>query len=63
MLGHASIEQTSTYLNVRAGGLLESMRRLDAARIRGNLVANEAPIAGAKVDGAEGLNDREVTVN
>jgi integrase len=32
MLGHASLEQTSTYLNVRQGGLRESMRKLDAIR-------------------------------
>jgi integrase len=32
MLGHASIEQTSTYLNVQQGGLRESMRKLDDIR-------------------------------
>jgi hypothetical protein len=26
------MEQTSTYLNVRAGGLLDSMRKLDTLR-------------------------------
>jgi integrase len=42
MLGHASLEQTSTYLNVQRGGLQESMRRLDQMRERdsqGNLKA------------------------
>ncbi|MCC7034012.1 MAG: site-specific integrase [Acidobacteria bacterium] len=63
MLGHASIEQTSTYLNVRAGGLLDSMRKLDAARIRGNLVANAAPIAAAATEQTVGAHDGEVTVN
>ena len=32
MLGHASLEQTSTYLNVTRAGLLESMKRFDGNR-------------------------------
>jgi len=32
MLGHSSIEQTSTYLNVVAAGLRASMAKSDAAR-------------------------------
>ena len=51
MLGHASIEQTSTYLNVRQGGLRESMRKLDALRsdadARAPLARPEVPDAGA----------------
>jgi integrase len=39
MLGHSSIQQTSTYLNVTATGLQASMRKSDAARIRCNPVA------------------------
>jgi integrase len=38
MLGHSSIEQTSTYLNVTAVGQA-SMRKSDDARIRCNAVA------------------------
>ena len=38
MLGHASLEQTSTYLNVQRGRLRESMRRIDEARSRCNPV-------------------------
>ena len=44
MLGHASLEQTSTYLNVQRGGLRESMRRTDEARSRCNPVVIEPPI-------------------
>jgi integrase len=36
MLGHASIDQTTTYLNVKVGGLQESMRKLDDVRSRCN---------------------------
>ena len=39
MLGHSSIQQTSTYLNVTAVGLQASMRKSDDARIRCNPVA------------------------
>jgi len=34
MLGHASVDQTSTYLNTTVGRLKASMRRLDKARRR-----------------------------
>jgi hypothetical protein len=44
MLGHASLEQTSTYLNVTRVGLHESMRRFDGKVARCNPVANEATI-------------------
>ena len=44
MLGHASIEQTSTYLNVQHGGLRESMRKLEGIRSRCNPVVTEASI-------------------
>lgn len=63
MLGHASLEQTSTYLNVRQGGLRESMKKLDAERMRGNLVANTAPIAGAVTSTSEAASVEQVTVN
>jgi integrase len=40
MLGHASLEQTSTYLNVKKTGLADSMRRFGVpAGTRCNLVA------------------------
>jgi hypothetical protein len=39
MLGHASLEQTSTYLNVQRGGLRDSMRKSDALAQRCNSVA------------------------
>jgi integrase len=39
MLGHASIDQTTTYLNVRLGGLQESRQKMDDVRRRCNSVA------------------------
>jgi integrase len=42
LLGHASLEQTTTYLNVTQTGLQESMARFDALRC--NPVANEATV-------------------
>ncbi|MGH9256758.1 MAG: tyrosine-type recombinase/integrase [Vicinamibacterales bacterium] len=44
MLGHASLEQTSTYLNVTRVGLHESMRRFDVNVARCKPVANEPTI-------------------
>jgi integrase len=60
MLGHSSLEQTSTYLNVQRGGLRESMRQIDEARSRCNpvaitvetehpLISNETEESGGKV--------------
>jgi integrase len=40
MLGHPSLDQTTTYLNVKVGGLQESMRKLDDARSRCNSVVD-----------------------
>lgn len=42
MLGHSSLEQTSTYLNVQRGGLQESMRKTDEFRSRCNPVVSES---------------------
>jgi integrase len=42
MLGHSSLEQTSTYLDVTRTGLHESMRRIDEEVARCKPVANEA---------------------
>jgi hypothetical protein len=44
MLGHASLEQTSTYLNVQRGGLRESMRKVDEFRTRCNPVVSDGAI-------------------
>jgi len=41
MLGHASLQQTSTYLNLTAQGLHESMRKLDDSREACKIVASE----------------------
>jgi hypothetical protein len=42
MLGHASLQQTSTYLNTTLQGLHESMRTLEQARKSCKLVARKA---------------------
>jgi integrase len=67
MLGHASIEQTSTYLNVQPGGLDESMRRSDekraAAGIRCTLLHADAEKAGAARPKTRGRNADKLSVN
>jgi integrase len=63
MLGHASLEQTSTYLNVRAGGLRESMQKLDAQRKLGNLVANGGQLEAAQSATTNAPTRQQVTVN
>ena len=45
MLGHASLQQTSTYLNTTLRGLHDSMRNLEQSRAACNPVASE-PEAG-----------------
>jgi hypothetical protein len=45
MLGHASLEQTSTYLNATLRGLHRSMRAFDQARGLTESTAAEAPRA------------------
>jgi integrase len=47
MLGHRSLEQTTTYLNVTLTGLEESMRRFDEAVARCKPVAKENPVERA----------------
>jgi hypothetical protein len=42
MLGHASLQQTSTYLNATLRGLHESMRNLDRSRPACNPLASTA---------------------
>jgi len=41
MLGHASLQQTSTYLNATLRGLHESMRNLDQSRPACKPLANK----------------------
>lgn len=43
MLGHASLQQTSTYLNTTLRGLHESMRTLEQSRPACNILASPAP--------------------
>jgi integrase len=60
MLGHASIDQTSTYLNAQARGLHKSMREMEASRAARKPPANapaqepppqdeQTPAGGGKV--------------
>jgi integrase len=46
-LGHANISQTSTYLNVEARGLEESMRRFDSPALQ-SVASEEAKVALAE---------------
>ena len=63
MLGHASLEQTSTYLNVTRVGLHESMRRYDQTRIRGTSVSHATPIEQPPVCHAPSQTGAEPLVN
>jgi hypothetical protein len=63
MLGHSSVEQTSTYLNVQRGGLRESMRRIDEVRSRCNPVAIESTADHPMDRNEEAMNADKVTVN
>ncbi len=63
MLGHASIEQTSTYLNVQPGGLSESMRRSNAARIRCTLLHATRDFAPEADPKSSEENAAKVSVN
>ena len=64
MLGHASIEQTSTYLNVEKSGLQDSMRRFGVpAGIRCNPVAIQAATTGEREREARGAAASKSLVN
>ena len=63
MLGHSSLEQTSTYLNVQKGGLRESMRRVDEIRSRCNPVVSEGEAGLPLTHNESEGNGAKVTVN
>jgi integrase len=63
MLGHANLEQTSTYLNVQRGGLRESMRKIDELRSRCNSVVSERPIEHPLGYNGGGVRGDKPTVN
>jgi integrase len=63
MLGHSSLDQTSTYLNVERSGLQDSMRRIDDARSRCNFVVNESVTGHPLPNNGEEENTTQVTVN
>jgi integrase len=62
MLGHKSLEQTTTYLNVTLTGLEESMRRYDESVARCTTVAQTEAIERAPVcnDTAEHAHEHQV---
>ena len=63
MLGHSSLEQTSTYLNVQRSGLRDSMRRIDESRSRCNPVVSEATIEHPSVHNGEDSTSHKPSVN
>ena len=63
MLGHASIGQTSTYLNVAKGGLQDSMRKSDEARTRCTLLHANTESGAAAGSSVGQENAAKVTVN
>ena len=63
MLGHSSLDQTSTYLNVQRGGLRESMQKTDAFRSRCHSVVIERGIDHPVTDNGQDGSSKQVTVN
>jgi integrase len=63
MLGHSSLEQTSTYLNVQRSGLRDSMRRIDESRSRCNPVVSETTIEHPLVHNDDDGQSRKSIVN
>ena len=63
MLGHASLEQTSTYLNVERGGSRDSMRRIDETRSRCKTVVNDGAIEHPVVHNGDDTGTVKATVN
>jgi integrase len=63
MLGHRSLEQTTTYLNVTLTGLEESMRRFDEVVARCKPVANEHPIERAPLCNDAATSDAQPLIN
>ena len=63
MLGHSSLDQTTTYLNVQAGGLLDSMRKTDDARSRCNSVVKTASIEHPLPYNGDMEASKQATVN
>ena len=63
MLGHASLDQTSTYLNATGVGLRASMRLSDeATRIRCTGVAHTTPAGGSTSRNDEATDTKQTTV-
>lgn len=63
MLGHSSLEQTSTYLNVTGVGLRDSMRRSDDARTRCTPVALSVTIEHPLDCNDQDTEDGKTTIN
>ena len=63
VLGHASLQQTTTYVNVMWDGLQGSFRQFDESRSRCNSVVSEAPIDHSLVYNEQPAADSKVSVN
>src|SRR5206468_7420984 len=63
LLGHATIQQTSTYLNATTGGLQDSMKKSDEAAARCKSVAKEATIGHPLDCNGDTTEQKQVTVN
>ena len=63
MLGHSSLEHTSTYLNIQRGGLRESMRRVYEIRSRCNPVVIDGEVGLPFTHNARERDGGKVTVN
>jgi integrase len=61
MLGHATIDQTDTYLNASRIGLQEEMKRFDGTRC--NPVANEGSSEHPIDRNSDQADSKQVTVN
>jgi integrase len=63
LLGHQSLEQTTTYLNVNLTGLEESMRRFDESVARCKPVANPDPVERAPLGNGAAQMGVQVQIN
>jgi Phage integrase family len=63
MLSHATLDQTTTYLNVKIGGLKESMQKIDMVRSGCNPVVISSTIEQPLTHNGKDEKAEQVTVN
>ena len=63
MLGHRSLEQTTSYLNVTLTSLEESMRRFDGVVARCKPAANENPVERVSLCNDGDTSDAQPLIN